>query len=209
MVVVFSYKYVVLPMGTDCASRVANLHLLFYELEYILRTRASNYGICLALRNVFRYIDDITAINDKGEFEQNIGNIYLASLELCKVNSCNHSADVLDISVSINNNKFKTKLYDKRNDFNFETNNFPHYNSNMPSNMLYNCFSSQILRYSRICSECVDFLFNSKLLYNKLEMKNYSTERLLHTAKQTFRRNQQIATKFSLSETEFLKNFEQ
>jgi hypothetical protein len=194
-------------MGTDCAPKVANLHLFFYELEFILNTRTSNYGLCLALRRIFRYIDDITAINDHGSFEANISNIYPASLELSKVNQIDSKADVLDVSVNINNNKFTTKLYDKRAVFDFDTNSFPHSNSNLPRNMLYNCFGSQIIRYFRICSGLIDFQNCTKALYHKLLSKNYDSNRLKNAAKKFFRKNHGIAVKYNISETFFLAIF--
>ena len=73
----------------------------------------------MALRNTFRYIDDITSINDGGMFENNIRKIYPASLELKKVNTSSNHADVLDICVKIEKFRFISKVYDKRLDFSF------------------------------------------------------------------------------------------
>ena len=51
---------------------------------------------------------------------------------------------------SINNGKYLTTVYDKRDDFNFCIVNFPHLSSNMPSKPAYGVYISQLLCIARI-----------------------------------------------------------
>ena len=53
------------------------------------------------------------------------GQIYPTELHLNKVNSSDIEALFLDLNLSITNDIVSSKMYDKRDDFNFEIVNFP------------------------------------------------------------------------------------
>ena len=74
-----------MPMGTDPATFFANLFLFFYEVQWIKLTKKSDYGRVRRL-NTFRFIDDLTAANDYGEFERSFKEIYPPELTLKKEN---------------------------------------------------------------------------------------------------------------------------
>ena len=63
---------------------------------------------------VWRYIDDLSAVNDDKIFENNIHNIYPPELELKKENTGYLSASFLNIDITIVNDKFSLKPYDNR-----------------------------------------------------------------------------------------------
>ena len=63
---------------------------------------------------------------------------------------------------------FRTKLYDKRDDFNFLIVNFPFICSNIPAAPAYGVYISQLIRYSRACGSYQDFLDRGLLLTRKL-----------------------------------------
>ena len=52
----------------------------------------------------------------------------------------------------------RTKLYDKRDDFNFPIVNFPFICSNIPTASSYGVYISQLIRYSRACGSYQGFL---------------------------------------------------
>ena len=56
-----------------------------------------------------------------------VGQIYHTELQLNKANSSDTEAPFLDLNLSITNGKVSSKIYDKRDDFNFEIVNFPHF----------------------------------------------------------------------------------
>ena len=60
----------------------------------------------------------------------------------------------------------RTKLYNKRDDFNFPIVNFPFICSNIPAAPAYGVHISQLIRYSRACGSNQDF-FDRGLLLTK------------------------------------------
>ena len=64
--------------------------------------------------------------------------------------------------------RLNTKVYDKRDDFNFPIVNFPFLSSNIPAAPAYEVYISQLIRYGRACY-CYDNLAGRvKLLTCKL-----------------------------------------
>ena len=59
------------------------------------------------------YIDNI-------HFEHMVHRIYPAELQLNKANASDTEAACLDLNLSIHNDIVSTKIYDKRDDFNFD-----------------------------------------------------------------------------------------
>ena len=62
-------------------------------------------------------------------------------------------------NLSYNRDKrLQVKLYDKRDDFNFNIVNFPFLSSNIPQSPAYGVYVSQLIRYARASSAYSDFL---------------------------------------------------
>ena len=70
-----------------------------------------------------RYLDDLVYIENP-YFEHMVGQIYPTELQLNKADSSDTEAPVLDTNLSISNDIVSSKIYDKRDDFNFEIVNF-------------------------------------------------------------------------------------
>ena len=58
-------------------------------------------------------------------FELMVDHIYSNELQLNPANSSDTEVLVLDLNLSITNGIVSSKIYDERNDFNFEIVNFP------------------------------------------------------------------------------------
>ena len=112
-------------------------------------TYKTKYIVTRKLRYTFRLIDDITTINSDGYFKEYVDNIYPACLELNKENEGTDRADMLDLRLSIEDGKFISGLYDKRDAFKFDIVQFMPSCCNQSSSVLYGVFSSQIIRISR------------------------------------------------------------
>ena len=77
-----------------------------------------------AFKTTSRYLDDILNINN-GYFDNMVSQIYPSELQLNKANTSDAKAAFLDLHLSISNDIVSTKIYVKRDDFDFEIVNFP------------------------------------------------------------------------------------
>ena len=68
-------------------------------------------------------LDDILNINNV-YFGNMVSQIYPSELQLNKTNTSDTEAAFLDLHLSISNDIVSTKIYDKRDDFDFEIVNF-------------------------------------------------------------------------------------
>ena len=78
----------------------------------------------------------------------------------------------MDLNLSITNGIASSKIYDKRDDFNFEIVNFPFLDGDVPRSPSYGVYISQLIRFARVCSNVDDFnnrnLFLTAKLLNKV-----------------------------------------
>ena len=89
--------------------------------------------------------------------------------EIMDTTDTDKSASYLDLHLKIDSERrFRTKLYDKRDDFNFPIVNFPFIYSKIPAASAYRVYISQLIRYSRVCNSDQDFLDRGLLLTRKL-----------------------------------------
>ena len=69
-----------------------------------------------------------------------VHRIYPAEFELYKANDSDTEAAFLDLNLSIHNDIVSTKIYDKRDDFNFGIVNFPFLDGNVPQRPSYGVY---------------------------------------------------------------------
>ena len=115
------------------------------------------------LGNIFRFIDDLSAINDDGEFEKNFREIYPEELELGKENVDNTEATFLDLNLKITNNQFQVGLFDKRDAFPFSIVRMPYKSSNIPSTIFYSSIGAETLRIARASNTPNSFVTSVKI----------------------------------------------
>ena len=152
----FPRQIVGIQMGTNCAPLVADLFLFCYERDFMLSLSDNNQtDIIEAFNSASRYLDDLLNI-DNPYFEQMVGQIYHAELQLNKANSSDTEAPFLDFNLSITNGIVSSKIYDKRDDFNFEIVNFPFLDGDVPRSPSYGVYISQLIRFARVCSNVND-----------------------------------------------------
>ena len=64
----------------------------------------------------------------------------------------------MDLDLSISNGFVSSKIYDKRDDFDFDIGNFPFLDGNVPRRPSYGVYISQLIRFARACSHVDDFI---------------------------------------------------
>ena len=65
-------------------------------------------------------------------FDDMVSQIYPSDLQLNEANTSDTEAAFLDLHLSISNDIVSTKIYDKRDDFDFEIVNFPFLDGDVP-----------------------------------------------------------------------------
>ena len=73
-----------------------------------------------------------------------VHRIYPAELQLNKANASDTRAAFLDLNLSIHNEIVSAKMYDKRNDFDFDIVNFPFLDGDVPQSPSYGVYISQL-----------------------------------------------------------------
>ena len=119
-----------------------------------------------AFNSTSRYLDDLLNI-DNIYFEQMLNWIYPAELQLNKVNSSDTEAPFLDFNLSISIGTFYTKIYDKRDDLDFDIVNFPFLDGDVPRRTSYGVNISQHICFARASSNLSDFSCRNKALIAK------------------------------------------
>ena len=137
------YRQIVgIPIGTNCAPLVADLFLFCYERDFMLSLSDNNQAdIIEAFNSTSRYLDDLLNI-DNPYFEQMVGQIYPTDLQINKTNSSDTEAPFFDLNLSMTNGIVSSKIYVKRDDFNFEIVNFPFLDAHVPRSPSYGVYNS-------------------------------------------------------------------
>ena len=193
-----------IPMGLDPAPFLANFFLYFYESEWLKVMRKTNNIIARKFGNVFRFIDDLNALNDDGLFEKYHKEIYPVELELKKENLVNTKATFLDLDISIVNKQFKTKLYDKRDNFSFSIVRLPFLSSNMPSKMFYSSLGAEFLRICRATSNLQEVLTTSTSLITRMINQGANVRRINSTLGKVVNRHNCICLKYGVHNDEII-----
>ena len=98
-------------------------------------TKEKRYDLIDAFNSTSRYLDDLL----------NIDNIHFehpAELQLNKANASDTEHAFLDLNLSIHNDIVSPKIYDKRDDFNFDIVNFPFLDGDVPQRPSYGVYIS-------------------------------------------------------------------
>ena len=150
-----------------------------------------------AFNTTSRYLDDILNINNV-YFDNMVSQIYPSELRLNKANASDTEAAFLDLHLSISNDIVSTKIYDKRDDFDFEIVNFPFLDGDVPRSTSYGVYISQLIRFPRASSYVTDFNTRNKLLTQKLLKQGYRYHKLRKTFSKFYRRYYDLISKFQV-----------
>ena len=138
-----------IPMGTNCAPLLVDLFLYSYESEFLQKLVKDKKMIheAKAFNFTYRYVDDVLSINNS-RFAEFLPLIYPPELEVKEIKDTASTASFLDIYREVDDSgQISTKIYDKRDDFNFKIINFPNMCGNIPVSPAYGVYTSQLIRY--------------------------------------------------------------
>ena len=202
-----------IPMGTNCAPLLADIFLYSEFKQSLLSTGKKKLVYPLVLSRfclvsqfnfTYRYIDDVLSINSP-DFENYLGQMYPAELEIKDTTESNTSASYLDLLLSIGRDgQLRTSLYDKRDDFNFHITNFQFLSSNIPPSPADDVFISQLIRYDRACSSYERFILRAARLSSKVIGQGYIRERMKSSLRKCYGRYGDINKHYEVSLSQML-----
>ena len=178
-----------IPMGTNCAPLEADLFLFCYERDFMKDLSSDNQAdVIKAFNSTSRYLDDLLNI-DNPYFEGMVNQIYPSELQLNKANTSDTEAPFLDLHLSISNGFVSYKIYDKRDDFDFDIDNFSYLDGDVPRRPSYGVYISQLIRITRECSHVEDFNTRNKCLTVKLLKQGNRYHKLRKAFSKFYRRH--------------------
>ena len=117
-----------------------------------------------AFNTTSRYLDNIININNV-YFDNTVSLIYPSELQLNTANTSDTGSRICRLAFFISNDIVSTKIYDKRDDFDFETVNFLFLDGDVPRSTSYGVYTSQLNCFARASSHFADFFCSSIQFY--------------------------------------------
>ena len=108
-------------------------------------------------------------------------------------------APFFDLNLCISNCTVSTKIYDKRDDFDFDIVNFPFLDGDVPRRTSYGVYISQLIRYARASSNLNDFNYSNKALTAKRFRQGYRYFKLRKAFSKFYRRHSALLEKYNVS----------
>ena len=156
------------------------------------------YDLIDAFNSTSRYLDDLLNI-DNIHFEHMVHRIYPAELQLNKAIASDTETAFSDLNLSVHNDIVSTKIYDKRDDFNFDIVTYLLLHGDVPRRPSYGVFISQLIRFARASLHVTDFNNQSKVLTAKLLKQGYRYHKLHRAFSKFYRRHFELIKKYHVS----------
>jgi hypothetical protein len=189
-----------IPKDTNSAPLLADLFLYSYEANFIQGLLKKNEKKLARFFNfTFRCIDDVLSLSNSifGDF---VDCIYPIELEIKDTTYTDRSASQHYLHLEIDSEgRLRTKLYDKRDDFNFPIVNFPFICNNIPAAPAYGVYLSQIIRYYITCGSYQDILDSGLLLTRKLLNQEFLLVKLKSSLRKFYDRHHDLVDRYGIS----------
>ena len=100
--------------------------------------------------------------------------------------------------LSVANGFVSSKIYDKRDDFDFDIVNFPFLDGDVHRRASYVVYISQLIRFARVCNHVTDFNAQNKCLTAKLLEQVYRYHKLRKAFSKFYRRHYELISKYNV-----------
>ena len=109
----------------------------------------------------------------------------------------------MDLHLYISNGFVSAKIYDQRDDFDFDIVNFSFLDGDVPRSTSYGVYISQLFRFARVSSHVADFNAGIKSLTAKLLQQGYRYHKLRKTFSKFYRQHYELVSKFNVGLKDF------
>ena len=135
-----------------------------------------------------------------------VNHIYPSELKLNKAYVSDTEASFLDLHVSISDGFVKTKMFDKRDDFDFDIVNFPFLDGDVTHSTYNISYISQLIRFARLSSHVDDSNTRNMVLTAKPLRQGYRYHKIRKAFSKFYRRHFDILSKYNVGlKTPFLQ----
>ena len=131
-------------------------------------------------------------------FENMVDRVYPSGLRLGGANASDTEATFLDLHLSVSGGVVSTKIYDKRDDFDFEIVNFPFLDGGIPRSTSCGVCVSRLVRFAGASGCVAGFSARGGLLARRLLGQGYRYHRLRGTFSKFYRRCFDLISKFQV-----------
>ena len=142
---------------------------------------------------------------DNAYFDDTIKQIYPSELQLNKANSSDTVAPFLDLHSTISDGFVSSKIYDKRDDFDFDIVIFPFLDRDIPRATSYGVHISQLVWFARVSNHVTDLNTRNQILTAKLLKQGYQYHKLRKMYSKLYRRHYDLVSKFNTGFKSLLK----
>ena len=124
--------------------------------------------------------------------------IYLPELQRNNANTTDTEAPLSNLHLSIADGFVSSKIYDKRDDIDFDKVNFPFLDCDVPRRASYGVYISHFIRFARVCNHVADF--NARNMFNSQTSPagGYRYHKLRKTFPKFYRRHYELSSKFNV-----------
>ena len=148
--------------------------ILWHVLPIIKKLKLFNH-LRVGRNSTSRYLDDLLNI-DNPYFDGMVGRICPPEVQLNKANASDAEAPFLDVHLCISNGFVVSKIYDKRNEF-----DFAFLDGGVPRSTSCDVNISQLIRFARVSSHVTDFNSRNEISTDKLLRQGYWYHKLRKT----------------------------
>ena len=171
---------------------IVALFSAFHEIHFIDGLRKTDYSRAKKFLNTYRFIDDLSPLNDHAEFERLIGEIYPPELACKKENDGQLDATFLDLEAAIipEEGRFSYHL-------NFFIVRFPYACSNIPSKMFLSTIGAETLRICKASSSFEHFTRFCQHFFDRMVNQGAAVREIKSVLMKFFKRHESTIVKSS------------
>ena len=118
-------------------------------------------------------------------------------MQLNKANTSDTEAPFLELRLSILDGFVSSKIYDKRDDFEFDIVNFPFLDGDVPRTTSYGVYISQLTRFAIVSSHLADFNARNRNLTAKLLQQGNRYHKIRTAFSKFYRRHFEVVSNYN------------